>query len=82
MPEPNLPPLHLYDSSDPCSDGRGSLDINEFRSSMPELPEATRQRLMREYSLNLETAVIYVASEMCSKFYYYCFYVASVILVE
>ncbi|XP_050738169.1 glutamyl-tRNA(Gln) amidotransferase subunit B, mitochondrial-like [Eriocheir sinensis] len=63
MPEPNLPPLHLYDSSDPCCDRRGSLDVNEFRSSMPELPEAMRQRLMQEYDLKLETAIIYVNEE-------------------
>lgn len=65
MPEPNLPPLHLYDSSDPCCDMQGSLDIHEFRSSMPELPEAMRQRLVQEYNLSLETAIIYVVSEIC-----------------
>lgn len=66
MPEPNLPPLRLYDSSDPGCDRVGSLDVNEYRSSMPELPEATRQRLMQEYSINLKTASLYVVSEVGS----------------
>ncbi|XP_045133440.1 glutamyl-tRNA(Gln) amidotransferase subunit B, mitochondrial-like [Portunus trituberculatus] len=60
MPEPNLLPLRLYDSSELGCDMQGSLDIYEIRSSVPELPEAVRQRLMREYKLSLETAIMFV----------------------
>lgn len=65
MPEPNLLPLRLYDSSELGCDMQGSLDIYEIRSSVPELPEAVRQRLMREYKLSLETAIIFVVSKIC-----------------
>ncbi|KAG0726931.1 Glutamyl-tRNA(Gln) amidotransferase subunit B, mitochondrial [Chionoecetes opilio] len=60
MPEPNLPPLRLYDSSEPSCDMQGSLDIHDIRSSVPELPEAVRQRLVRDYKLSLETAITFV----------------------
>nr|XP_045605638.1 LOW QUALITY PROTEIN: glutamyl-tRNA(Gln) amidotransferase subunit B, mitochondrial-like [Procambarus clarkii] len=60
MPEPNLLPLRLHDSLEPTCQYDGSLDINDVRATMPELPEATRQRLMSDYEVTLENAILLV----------------------
>lgn len=62
MPEPNLLPLRLHDSGEPDCQYNGSLDINEARATLPELPEAKRQRLIRDYGLSLENAIPFAVS--------------------
>ncbi|KAK7063261.1 hypothetical protein SK128_028364 [Halocaridina rubra] len=69
MPEPNLPPLWLYDSSEPNYIPSGSLDINVVRKDMKELPEETRQRLMKEYGISLENAMILVNDNSLTKYF-------------
>lgn len=57
MPEPNLLPLRLHDSAEEGCKYDGAIDVNQIRTSLPELPEAKRQRLMKEYGLTLENIV-------------------------
>ncbi|KAL7727794.1 hypothetical protein ACLKA6_019734 [Drosophila palustris] len=59
MPEPNLPPLHL--NLKPGSRSTKDLiSVAALSEEIPELPEHTRQRLMDQYKLNAETAIILV----------------------
>ena len=66
MPEPNLPPLIVYDKE--SVKGAPSVDtavnIDELRTRLPELPEAQRQRLMDDYGIKMESAIKLVVSEM------------------
>ncbi|XP_022092795.1 glutamyl-tRNA(Gln) amidotransferase subunit B, mitochondrial-like isoform X2 [Acanthaster planci] len=59
MPEPNLPPLILYDNSTihTASDARSVVNIDEVKGRLPELPEAKRERLVKDYGIRLESAV-------------------------
>lgn len=60
MPEPNLPPLRLHDSLDASCIPNSSLDINDIRKKMNELPEETRRRLISDYGISLENSIILV----------------------
>ena len=53
MPEPNLPPLRL--SLQPHSN-RDILNIPALTSDLPELPNATRSRLISDLKLNVDNA--------------------------
>ncbi|XP_017105219.2 glutamyl-tRNA(Gln) amidotransferase subunit B, mitochondrial [Drosophila bipectinata] len=59
MPEPNLPPLHV--NLKPGSQSTEDLvSVAALSIEIPELPEDTRQRLVEQYSLKPETAIILV----------------------
>ncbi|GAB0100477.1 Glutamyl-tRNA(Gln) amidotransferase subunit B, mitochondrial [Sergentomyia squamirostris] len=58
MPEPNLPPLRLK-----------SQDIEQLQRDLPEMPEETRQSLIRDYSLPAETSIILVNEGILLKFF-------------
>lgn len=47
LPEPNLLPLNL-----------NMIDVDKLQSSIPELPNATRKRLMQTYGFNIRKASI------------------------
>ncbi|XP_040822757.1 glutamyl-tRNA(Gln) amidotransferase subunit B, mitochondrial isoform X1 [Ochotona curzoniae] len=53
MPEPNLPPLLLYDSTSlPAgADSRQVINIDSIREMLPELPSVTRERLVQQYGM-------------------------------
>ncbi|XP_047422915.1 glutamyl-tRNA(Gln) amidotransferase subunit B, mitochondrial isoform X1 [Sciurus carolinensis] len=53
MPEPNLPPLVLYDSTSlPAgADSQQVINIDQIRDTLPELPSVTRERLVQQYGL-------------------------------
>ncbi|XP_059121539.1 glutamyl-tRNA(Gln) amidotransferase subunit B, mitochondrial [Peromyscus eremicus] len=53
MPEPNLPPLVLYDATSLPSDADSQqvINIDQLRDMLPELPSATRERLVRQYGM-------------------------------
>ncbi|XP_004685261.1 PREDICTED: glutamyl-tRNA(Gln) amidotransferase subunit B, mitochondrial [Condylura cristata] len=53
MPEPNLPPLLLYDSASlPASaDPQQVINIDRIREQLPELPSVTRERLVQQYGM-------------------------------
>ncbi|XP_061048522.1 glutamyl-tRNA(Gln) amidotransferase subunit B, mitochondrial isoform X2 [Eubalaena glacialis] len=53
MPEPNLPPLLLYDlgSLPTGADPQQVIDIDQLREQLPELPRVTREKLVRQYGM-------------------------------
>lgn len=55
MPEPNLPPLHLNLGATPVV---GMINVQEIQSSLPELPQQTRQNLIDNYNLSQDIAAI------------------------
>ncbi|XP_064078845.1 glutamyl-tRNA(Gln) amidotransferase subunit B, mitochondrial-like isoform X5 [Macrobrachium nipponense] len=69
MPEPNLPPLRLHDSLDASCIPNSSLDINDIRMKMNELPEETRQRLISNYGISLEDAIILVNDDALVEYF-------------
>ncbi len=65
MPEPNLPPLHIYtDDSLPArgTDGDQVINVDSLRRSLPELPTAHRNRLHTQHGLNMEDCLALVVS--------------------
>jgi aspartyl-tRNA(Asn)/glutamyl-tRNA(Gln) amidotransferase subunit B len=58
FPEPDLPPLHI----DPAW-------LERVRAELPELPEARRERLMREYGLNASEAEVIVEDRATADFF-------------
>ncbi|XP_007528434.1 glutamyl-tRNA(Gln) amidotransferase subunit B, mitochondrial isoform X1 [Erinaceus europaeus] len=56
MPEPNLPPLLLFDSESlPAgADPQQVINIDQLREHLPELPSQTREKLMLQYGLRPE----------------------------
>ncbi|XP_071847272.1 glutamyl-tRNA(Gln) amidotransferase subunit B, mitochondrial-like isoform X1 [Apostichopus japonicus] len=65
MPEPNLPPLVLYDdttiNSTICQEK--AINVDTLRRRMPELPEDQRQRLTEDYGITYSNAVKLVNEE-------------------
>ncbi|XP_012515473.1 PREDICTED: glutamyl-tRNA(Gln) amidotransferase subunit B, mitochondrial, partial [Propithecus coquereli] len=53
MPEPNLPPLLLYDATSlPAgADSQQVINIDQIRERLPELPSVTRERLVQQYEM-------------------------------
>ncbi|CAH2301164.1 glutamyl-tRNA(Gln) amidotransferase subunit B, mitochondrial isoform X1 [Pelobates cultripes] len=63
MPEPNLPPLILYDSKSlPTAnmDPEQVVNIDLIKERLPELPSITRERLVEQYGILLEQSYILV----------------------
>ncbi|XP_011904455.1 PREDICTED: glutamyl-tRNA(Gln) amidotransferase subunit B, mitochondrial [Cercocebus atys] len=56
MPEPNLPPLVLYDATSlpTGADPQQVINIDQIRETLPELPSVTRERLVQQYGMLLE----------------------------
>ena len=63
MPEPNLPPLHLYtsDHEDPSKASEVVL-IDKIQKEIPVLPEEQRNRLMEQHGITLFEADAIVVS--------------------
>lgn len=54
MPEPNLPPLMVYEDNASLPVGidvRQAVVVEEIRKRLPELPGVKRGRLVRSYGL-------------------------------
>uniref|UniRef100_A0A3B4AVN6 Glutamyl-tRNA(Gln) amidotransferase subunit B, mitochondrial n=1 Tax=Periophthalmus magnuspinnatus TaxID=409849 RepID=A0A3B4AVN6_9GOBI len=63
MPEPNLPPLMVYDdqaSLPPGLDLCQAVVVQEIRDTLPELPSVTRDRLVHTYNILPEHSFILV----------------------
>lgn len=59
LPEPNLPPLRLCDKPSSSNEEKASahiVNISDFRDTLPELPNAQRQRLVSETGISIESA--------------------------
>ncbi|XP_069600165.1 glutamyl-tRNA(Gln) amidotransferase subunit B, mitochondrial [Ranitomeya imitator] len=56
MPEPNLPPLILYDAKSLPTNVSADqvINIDLIREKLPELPSVTRERLVEQYGILLE----------------------------
>ncbi len=61
MPEPDIPPL---DFTKP-----GAIDLNEVRSSLPELPWQKRERFAKDYNLEPAQAEFLVADRAAGDFF-------------
>lgn len=59
IPEPNLPPLQLYDSASlPAGvDPQQVVNIDQIREQLPELPSVTREKLVQQYGMLPEQSV-------------------------
>ena len=65
MPEPNLPPLHVYSSGHaPPSSGHAgpAVILEEVGQRLPELPGQVRERLRQKYGVPLVSASLLVVS--------------------
>lgn len=53
IPEPNLPPLVLYDSASLPADAdpQQVINIDQIREQLPELPSVTREKLVQQYGM-------------------------------
>ncbi len=58
FPEPDLPPLEVSEAW-----------IEAVRASLPELPEAKRQRFMREYGLSADDAGVLITQRELADYY-------------
>jgi aspartyl-tRNA(Asn)/glutamyl-tRNA(Gln) amidotransferase subunit B len=58
FPEPDLPPLEVSE-----------VWIEKLRAALPELPEARRQRFMREYALSAEDALTLTSQRELADYY-------------
>ncbi|XP_045687676.1 glutamyl-tRNA(Gln) amidotransferase subunit B, mitochondrial isoform X2 [Phyllostomus hastatus] len=62
IPEPNLPPLLLYDlASLPAgADPQQVVNIDQIRERLPELPSVTREKLVQQYGMLPEQSLTLV----------------------
>jgi len=61
MPEPNLPPIRLYDTASlPAVAHDQIINIDELRGRLPELPTEQRRRLSKVYELSEDHSDIIV----------------------
>ncbi|XP_046549858.1 glutamyl-tRNA(Gln) amidotransferase subunit B, mitochondrial-like isoform X1 [Haliotis rubra] len=67
MPEPNLPPLHVY-STVPDQTRPQVILIDQVQATMPELPAQTRSRLQEQYGLSLSVVLTLINERMVSYF--------------
>lgn len=58
MPEPNLPPLHVYNdlTMPSCLNSTQIVNIDELRRQLPPLPSQIRAQLQENHGLSLEQA--------------------------
>ena len=57
MPEPNLPPIVLFDDTDfKTSDKEDTINIDDLRRKLPTLPSEERTKLINNYSISYEAA--------------------------
>lgn len=71
MPEPNLPPLHLNMTGN--SNEPDLIDVLALQGSLPELPEETRQKLMANFNLSQDIAIILMVRPFRPKTFIYRF---------
>lgn len=65
MPEPNLPPLVVYEDQGALPAGLGehqAVVVQRIRSSIPELPSVKRDRLVQTYGILPEHSFTLVVS--------------------
>lgn len=62
MPEPNLPPLHLFDNNtiNSVSNSSEMINIDDFFHKLLPLPEETRVRLEQQYGISRNNSMMLV----------------------
>ncbi|XP_068606731.1 glutamyl-tRNA(Gln) amidotransferase subunit B, mitochondrial [Brachionichthys hirsutus] len=71
MPEPNLPPLIVYEDSaslPPGVDASRAVVLQEIRSRLPELPAVTRERLVQTHDILPEHSFTLVSEGLVEYF--------------
>ena len=66
MPEPNLPPVYVYDDQSLPMTNSSVVNMDAIQSQMPELPNQLRTRLQQDYNLSLETINVLLVSSYIS----------------
>lgn len=56
MPEPNLPPLHLYVNRN-VQNTYNLIDVPSLKEQLPELPEQIRQNLLKSLTPDTLAAI-------------------------
>lgn len=57
MPEPNLPPIVLFDDTNSdISAEDDAINIDDLRRKLPSLPSAERAKLINNYGISYEAA--------------------------
>lgn len=57
MPEPNLPPIVLFDDTDSdISAEDNAVNIDDLKRKLPSLPSAERTKLINNYGISYEAA--------------------------
>ncbi|KAJ8298052.1 hypothetical protein KUTeg_024583 [Tegillarca granosa] len=72
MPEPNLPPLHLYDNSSvlPSNVNQNDiLNLDVIKEKLPALPEETRNRLVQQYGITPRDSLLVLMDDGLLEFY-------------
>lgn len=67
FPEPDLPPIVMGDITNPPV-GSITINVEEIRRSLPELPQAMRKRFISEYGLGSQEAFILTDSRPLSAY--------------
>lgn len=67
FPDPDLPPLVFGPIENPPA-GAITIDVEEIRRTMPELPQAKRHRFIEEYGFGNEEAFLLSADENLASF--------------
>ncbi|ELU14023.1 hypothetical protein CAPTEDRAFT_197011 [Capitella teleta] len=65
MPEPNLPPLHVYNdvTAPSCLDPSQIVNVDEIRRNLPPLPAELRNKLTEDHGMSLQNADMIVHTE-------------------
>ncbi|XP_020849783.1 glutamyl-tRNA(Gln) amidotransferase subunit B, mitochondrial isoform X2 [Phascolarctos cinereus] len=71
MPEPNLPPLILYDAESlpVAADPQQVVNIDWIRERLPELPSVTRGRLVEQYGILPEHSFVLLNEDGLLEFF-------------
>lgn len=69
MPEPNLPPLRV--NLHTKQDSHDVISVPLIQDKMPELPEDSRKKLVRDYQLRSDTAIQLVNEPMLLEYFHH-----------
>uniref|UniRef100_V9KML7 Glutamyl-tRNA(Gln) amidotransferase subunit B, mitochondrial n=1 Tax=Callorhinchus milii TaxID=7868 RepID=V9KML7_CALMI len=71
MPEPNLPPLIIYDNKTLPSNVNHQqvVNIDQIREQMPELPSVKRTRLVEKYNILTEHSITLMSEDGLMEFF-------------
>ncbi len=65
LPEPDLPPIHLYSKEA----GKGLLNLEQLKKEMPPLPWKKKENLLKTYSISNTEANLFIQDEQLLGFF-------------